>query len=127
MPVFNVSSETESFVMTKELVMYSRTSGCPYVTISKKVLSDYQIPYREVFIDVDAAAKERLLDWVGFLSVPTLVVANAGEVLPYEAPEPLERGLSPRGIDRGSMLTEPNASQLKQWLSHHAFIAVENV
>ncbi len=113
--------------MTKELVMYSRTSGCPYVTIAKKVLGDHQIPYREVFVDMDAAAKERLLDWVGFLSVPTLIVANVGEILPYEAPAPLERGLSPRGIDRGSMLTEPNASQLKQWLAYHAFIAVEGV
>jgi glutaredoxin len=113
--------------MTKELVMYSRTTGCPYVTIAKKVLTDYQIPYREIFTDVDDTARQRLLDWVGFLSVPTLVIANAGEVLPYEAPESLERGLSPRGIDRGSMLTEPNASQLKQWLAHHAFIAVEGV
>lgn len=113
--------------MTKELIMYSRTSGCPYVTISKKVLDEYNIPYREIYIDRDGAARERLLDWVGFLSVPTLVVANAGELIPYEEPEPLERGLSPRGIDRGSMLTEPNASQLKQWLAQHEFIAVEGV
>ncbi len=72
-------------------------------------------------------ARQRVLDWVGFYSVPTLVIANPGEVLPYEEPEALERGLSPRGIDRGSMLTEPGASQLKQWLTHHAFIAVEGV
>jgi glutaredoxin len=109
--------------MSKELVMYTRTAGCPFVTIAKKVLAEHSIPYREIFIDQDYNARERLLEWVGFLSVPTLVVANAGQDVPFTEPGYLEKGQSPRGIDRGAMLTEPNAAQLTAWLTRHAFIS----
>ncbi|MCU0498498.1 MAG: glutaredoxin family protein [Anaerolineae bacterium] len=108
----------------KSLVMYTRTAGCPYVSVAKRVLEDYQVPYQEVFIDLDDAAKQRLLDWVGFLSVPTLIVAPIGEVLPYEAPAYLPKGDSPRGIDRGSMITEASHEQLLQWLIKHGFLTV---
>jgi glutaredoxin len=110
--------------MSKELVMYSRTSGCPFITIAKKVLGEHNIGFREIFIDQDESAKHRLLDWVGFLSVPTIIVANEGEILPYESPTHLERGKSPRGIDRGSMITEANAQELTSWLQKHDFIIV---
>ena len=113
--------------MAKELVMYTRTAGCPFVTIAKKVLHEHQIPYREIFIDQDTDARQRLLDWVGFLSVPTLVVAEVGQDLPFTDPEPLERGVSPRGIYRGPMLTEPSASQLRAWLTHHQFLSPASV
>lgn len=103
--------------------MYTRTAGCPFVSIAKKVLAEHSVPYREIFIDLDPAALERLLDWVGFLSVPTLVVAEAGQDLPSVEPAYLEKGQSPRGIDRGVMLTEPNAAQLKAWLARHTFIS----
>jgi glutaredoxin len=108
--------------MGKELVMYTRTAGCPFVSIAKKVLAEHSIPYREIFIDQDLHARERVLDWVGFLSVPTLVVAEQGHDLPYAEPSYLEKGVSPRGIDRGAMLTEPNAAQLTAWLTRHSFI-----
>ncbi len=108
--------------MTKELVMYSRSYSCPFVTLAKRVLTDYHVVYREVYIDQDTEARERVVQWTGFLSVPTLIVAEAGEVLPYEAPEALEKGYSPRGIDRGSMITEPNAEELATWLHRHGFI-----
>jgi glutaredoxin len=111
--------------MTKELLMYTRTAGCPFVTVAKKVLSDYQVPYREIFIDRDPQARERLLEWVGFLSVPTLVVAERGQDTPMTEPTYLEKGYSPRGIDRGSMLTEGNAVQLTAWLTRHGFIEPE--
>jgi glutaredoxin len=109
--------------MSKELVMYTRTAGCPFVSIAKKVLAEHQVPYREIFIDLDLHARERVLDWVGFLSVPTLVVAEEGQDLPFAEPAYLEKGHSPRGIDRGAMLTEPNAAQLRAWLTRHAFIS----
>lgn len=110
--------------MSKELVMYSRTSGCPFITIAKKVLGEHSLTFRELYIDQDESAKQRLLDWVGFLSVPTIIVANEGDILPYEQPAFLERGKSPRGIDRGSMITEANAQELTTWLQKHNFIAV---
>lgn len=105
-----------------ELVIYSRTVGCPGVHIVKRVLEAYGIAYREVYIDQDNPARERLLDWVGFLSVPTLIVANPGENTPYEVPTPLENGQSPRGIDRGTIITEPSADELTTWLRKHQFI-----
>lgn len=110
----------------KDLVMYSRTTGCPYVSIAKRVLDEHNIAYREIFIDVDPAAKNRVLEWTGFLSVPTLVVAEPGDFLPYMAFSELERGASPRGIDRGPMLTEASTEQLKSWLVKHGFLAAEH-
>ena len=108
--------------MNKELVMYSRSYSCPFVTLAKRVLNDYHVTYRELYIDQDSEARQRVLDWTGFLSVPTLIVAEAGEVLPLVPPEELQRGYSPRGIDRGSMITEPNADELTTWLHRHGFI-----
>ncbi len=108
----------------KELVMYTRTSGCPFVSIAKRVLHEHNISYREVFIDKDDSARQRLLDWVGFLSVPTLLVADPGDVLPVEPPAHLEPGKSPRGIDRGVMITEASAHELLAWLQKHDFVAV---
>jgi glutaredoxin len=102
--------------------MYSRTTGCPYVSTAKRVLNTYNIEYRELFIDMDNTARERVLDWTGFLSVPTLVVALPGQDLPYAPHDPLPAGASPRGIDRGPMLTEASAGELEAWLKKHRFI-----
>lgn len=113
--------------MAKTLVMYTRTAGCPFVTLAKRVLSDYGVPYHEVFIDKDNAAREHVLAWTGFASVPTLVVAHLGEMLPYESPLPLPAGASPRGINRGTMITEPNIEQLIGWLAQHDFIKAEDI
>ncbi len=104
------------------LIMYSRRLGCPFVTLAKRVLADYQVPYREVFIDVDQAARARVVEWTGFLSVPTLVIAHDDGDLPYEVPPPLPKGASPRGINRGAMITEPGENQLLEWLRQHGLI-----
>lgn len=111
--------------MTKELVMYTRTASCPFVSLAKRVLSDYAVSYREVFIDKDEKARQRVLNWTGFLAVPTLVVDHNGDGLPYQEPTPLAAGSSPRGINRGSMITEPNIVELKTWLRQHGFIEVD--
>lgn len=109
--------------MKYELVMYSRTTSCPFVTLAKRVLNDYGITYHEVFTDRDGEARQRVLAWTGFLSVPTLVAAESGSLLPYEDPDPLPQGASPRGIDRGTMITEPNIEELTRWLRRHHFIS----
>jgi glutaredoxin len=106
----------------KELVMYSRTFGCPFVTVAKTVLDDYDVAYREVFIDRDDSALERVVEWTGFRSVPTLIVANQGEDVPYTDFDSLPEGESPRGIDRGVMITEPNMTEFVAWLTKHGFI-----
>jgi len=107
----------------KELVIYSRSYGCPFVSAAKRVLAAYDVPYREIMIDKDANAKQRVLDWTGFLSVPTMVIADPGEDLPYTDIAPLEKGRSPRGVDRGVMLTEASSQQVEDWLRKHDLIA----
>jgi len=42
--------------------MYSRTTGCPYISTAKRVLSAHNVPYRELFIDIDHTARERVLE-----------------------------------------------------------------
>ncbi len=102
--------------------MYSRSMGCAFITTAKQVLDDYGLPYREILIDRDEPARQRVLQWTGFLSVPTLVIADPGTDLPYRDPLPLPAGASPRGVHRGSMITEPSADQLAAWLAENGFI-----
>lgn len=104
------------------LVMYTRTTPCPFVTVAKRTLQDYQVDYVEVFIDKDDEARRRTLEWTGFLSVPTLVVAATGSLLPIDPPAFLEKGRSPRGIDRGTIITEANGDELARFLFRHGFI-----
>jgi glutaredoxin len=108
--------------MDYELVMYSRTRACPFVRTAKRVLDREGIAYREVLIDEDTAAERRVIDWTGYKSVPTIIIARPGEDLPYEDPAPLEAGSSPRGIDRGTMITEPGEMALETWLKKHGFM-----
>lgn len=106
----------------KELVMYSRSMPCPFVSTARRVLEREGVPYRELLIDRNQTYEARVLEWTGFLSVPTLVVAWRGQELPYEPPVPLPHGESPRGIDRGSMLTEATEEELLAWLRKHGFL-----
>lgn len=107
--------------MDYEIVMYSRFTPCPFVRTAKRVLDRENIPYREIYIDQDAAAEQRVINWTGFKSVPTIIVACLGEDLPYQEPEPLLTG-SPRGVDRGTMITEPGEVTLENWLRKHGFM-----
>lgn len=108
--------------MEKEIVMYSRTYGCPYVRTAKRVFDQHQLAYREILINKIPVAKKRVVKWTGFESVPTIIVADRGHDLPYEPPAPLPARSSPRGVNRGSMITEPSEQQLTDWLRQHAFI-----
>ena len=108
----------------RELVMYSRTSPCPFVSLARRVLTAEAVPYRELYIDQDKTYENRVLEWTGYLSVPTLIVADLGQDLPYEAPVPLAKDTSPRGVNRGPMMTEPSEEQLKQWLQQNGLLDV---
>lgn len=109
--------------MTRELVMYSRRQPCPQVTLARQTLRLHGLAWRELLIDEDAAARARLLAWTGFLSVPTLIVAGGGSDLPLHAPAALAAGSSPRGIDRGAMISEPGIAQLSAWLLRNGLLS----
>jgi glutaredoxin len=100
---------------------------CPFITTAKRVLEREAVPYHELFIDRDKTYETRVLDWTGFLSVPTLVIAEEGDLLPYEPPAPLAKGTSPRGVNRGSMITEANEEELMAWLRQHNLIQSEQI
>lgn len=109
--------------MNKLLVMYTRSAFvCPYVRIAERVIHKYDIDYTQVDIDQDSAAQQHVLDWTGFLSVPTFVIAEYGSVLPIEEPKALPNDVSPRGVDRGSIITEPSGKQLETWLQKHGLL-----
>lgn len=108
--------------MGREIVMYSRSYGCPYVRTAKRVFDRHQLTYREIFVNQIETAKDRVIQWTGFESVPTIIVADEGQDLPYQAPTLLPLGTSPRGVDRGSLITEPSDEQLTKWLRQHGFI-----
>jgi glutaredoxin len=107
----------------RELVVYARTYGCPYQNVAMRVFTRYDVPHRMIWIDRDKAAMQRVVAWTGFKSVPTLVIAEPGEDLPYTEPEPISG--SPRGIDRGPMLTEASESELVTWLIKHGLLDEE--
>jgi len=106
----------------KELVVYTRSTYCPYQAKANRVFERYGIEPRTIYIDKDKAMEERVIAWTGFKSVPTIIAAHPGEDQPVEEPAPLEAGASPRGIDRGAMITEATEDQLTDWLAKHGFI-----
>lgn len=106
----------------KELVVYSRSTYCPYIAKARRVFEQYQVTYREIMIDQSEEATQRVEMWTGFRSVPTIIVARCGEDVPCEAPTPLATESSPRGVDRGSMITEPYEGELIAWLKRNNFI-----
>jgi hypothetical protein len=84
-------------------------------------LNKSKIPYCEIDIERDAVARDRVLKWTGFLSCPTLVVAEGDSFDPYAEPAPLPAGASPRDVDRGTMITEPSVLTLENFLRQHGF------
>lgn len=106
----------------KEIVMFVRSSFCPGVALARDLLNRYEISYREVKIDTDLEMAARLKEWTGHLSVPTVIIANQGEAVPYIEflPRPTNRSI--KGYDRGPMITEPNNRELENWLHKHGFL-----
>lgn len=110
-----------------ELVVYTRSTFCPYQRKAERVFERHGLTPRTILIDRDRQAEQRVIHWTGFKSVPTIIAARPGEDVPYEEPTPLPRGSSPRGVDRGSMITEASEEQLEAWLVRHGFIMREGV
>ncbi len=107
--------------MTKQIVVYF-SPWCYSSKDTERALSEWGVPARFINIKEDKAAAARLKSWVGFESVPTVVLVEGDSLEPCEPPAPLAAGTSPRGIDRGSMITEANRTQLRNWLVKHGFL-----
>ncbi len=88
---------------------------------ARRVLRELEVPYREVDIEADEEAAAKVKRWTGFHSVPTIVVADHEGLDPALPVSPLPEGASPRGVDRGGMITEPGADQLVSFLRRHGF------
>ncbi|MDQ4075009.1 MAG: hypothetical protein M3220_02045 [Chloroflexota bacterium] len=102
-----------------ELVMYGRTYACWDQSRAMAFLAERNVPYRFVDISRDSTAAHHLQSWVGHLSVPTLVVAQQGDIIPVAEPEPLDRSRRIRGQNRGTLITEPDDLQLEAFLQQH--------
>lgn len=100
------------------LVVYVRSAFCPDVFRWQRWLQSHELDFVEFDIDSDPVAYERVRSWTGHESVPTLVIAPDDGVEPIEEPSPLP-GRSPRGVDRGTMLTEPNPGQIEAFLKRN--------
>lgn len=108
--------------MSKRLVMYM-SPWCSTSTDTQRALNEWKVDAIMVNMKEDRAAAARVKGWVGFESSPTLLIAEGDSLEPSEPPAPLAAGKSPRGIDRGSMLTEPTRPQLRAWLVKHGLLA----
>jgi hypothetical protein len=90
---------------------------------TQRFLKANDISYRQINIDEDETALEIVERWVGHHSVPTVVVAHAGDVHPIVDPVPVPSGRSTRSYDRGSMITEPSDDALRGFLRRHGLVS----
>ena len=100
------------------LAVYVRSKFCPDVARWQRWLQTHSLDFVELDIDTDDEAYARVVDWTGFESVPTLVIAPDDGIDPIDEPSPLN-GRSPRAVDRGTMLTEPNPGQIEPFLERN--------
>ena len=108
--------------MEKELLMYSQIKYSPYVALARDLLQRYKIPFREIDITNNATATEQLKTLTGNLNLPTLVLSKPNSKLPLAPPTPLVSGQSSRGLNRDTIITQPNNKQLENWLHQHGFL-----
>jgi glutaredoxin len=108
--------------MSKEIVMYINGVYCPSVSLARSLMDRYHIPYREIDIGNNPAMAARVKEWTKFHSVPTLIIANPGEDMPYTDVLPCPTERPNRGYDRGPLITEPNNQELENWLHKHGFL-----
>lgn len=107
--------------MSKQLVVYI-TSWCPDCRRAREALAEWGVSARLVDIRREPEAALRVQELTGFESVPTFVVVADDGVTPVAPPAPLPAGQGPRGIDRGTILTEPSRDQMREWLAKHGFL-----
>jgi glutaredoxin len=108
--------------MEKEVVIYVRQAFCSSTAMARELLSRYKIPFREIYIDKDPAMANRVIEWTNYRSIPTLIITNPDENVPYTDFLPVPTDQPNRGYDRGPMITEPNNQQLEDWLYKHGFL-----
>ncbi len=106
----------------QSLIMYSRTIPCPDCERARALLTENAVPFREVMIDLDPEARSYVENLTGFRAVPTLVVTPPDASAEMHEVKPLEQGRSPRGVDRGPVITEPDMVALRRWLQKHGFL-----
>jgi glutaredoxin len=107
--------------MTREVVVYM-SPWCSSSKDAERALTEWNVPATFVNIKEDHAAAARVRAWTGFESVPTILIAEEGRIEPFEPPAALPAGKSPRGFDRGSLITEPNRAQFREWLARHGIL-----
>ena len=100
------------------LVVYGRSGYCPDMLRWERWVRQHPLACVVFDIDFDDAARDRVRAWTGHDSVPTLVIAADDGFDPIEAPAPLT-GRGPRGVDRGTMLTEPGTGEVEAFLRRH--------
>jgi glutaredoxin len=108
--------------MSRQVVVYM-SPWCSSSADTQRALNEWGVPAKFVNIKEDRAAATRLREMVGFESVPTVIIAEEGTVVPFEPPADLPKGSSPRGVDRGSLITEATRIQLRSWLVKQGVLA----
>jgi glutaredoxin len=107
--------------MSRRVVAYV-SPWCSHSQDTKRALEEWGVPCTFVDIKADREAAAHVRQWVGFESVPTMVIAEGESLEPYEPPKPLMPGSGPRGIDRGSIITEASRAELRGWLVKHGLL-----
>ncbi len=105
-----------------KLLMFTRAVSCSDQELARNCLAELNIQPIELNISIDRAAAQTLIEWVGSLSVPTLVVTDDQDQ-PIDPPQPLQSDQHTRNTDRGSMISEPNCASLRIFLEKHGFIS----
>ncbi len=99
-----------------DLLVYGRSTFCPDLLKVQAWLHAWNVPYRQIQVDLDEEAAARIDRWLGSRTVPTLVIALHGETEPISTPG--EANLQAlRNVDRGSMLHEPEEATLRAFLA----------
>ena len=79
--------------------------------------------YQEIDVEKDPEAALRLESWNnGFRSVPTIVIEGEGGLTLGGKTPSEDKPRSPRGWERGPMITEPSNRELEAFLRHHGVI-----
>lgn len=107
--------------MSKRVVVYM-SPWCGTSLDTQRALNEWGLPVTFVNIKENRGAAARVRQWVGYESVPTVVMAEGDSMDPFEEPAPLPAGASPRGVDRGSIITEASRIQLRAWLVKHGLL-----
>jgi len=98
--------------------MYTRNMTCPDQTLARQCLKEWGVVPIEINVSTDPDAAQVLLELVGSLSVPTIVVADENDE-PIEPPKPVGPDRITRNVDRGSIISEPNRNGLRAFLVKH--------